>query len=223
MEFMTPHELHVIWIIDSSSGMVGSKLQALNAAIRESIPAFREIADDHFPGHKMMMSAITYGTGARWHLGPTPIEIVSWPELFDYGRSDAGAAFQLVELFLWRLRYLNVKWFSPEIIWVASSEPTDHCKDQMDALIALSRTFGATRLAISIGKDAPQDCLQHFIDNPEIKPLTADRAWLLTRYIRIGDDEIPVSEKMEEVEEPKDKLLQAELVPKNWTGGVGAF
>ncbi len=185
-------ELHIIWILDCSSGMVNGKLQALNTAIREFIPGLADIADEN--NAEILMGVVGYGTGARWHLEPTPFREIFWLDLFDFGRADAGAAFRLVESYFWRLRYGNIKNKSSMIIWVASSKPTDQWKEPLEVLSILSDTLGAVRLAISIGDKALNDSLQEFIGDSKIRLLQGHEASTLTRYIKWYDEDFHMEE-----------------------------
>jgi uncharacterized protein YegL len=182
---------HVVWILDSSSGMVvDGKLAALNKFIREIIPHLKE-HNAEYPNIQIHMSAVTYGTGARWHLEPTPVEYLVWPDIFDFGRAEAGPAFQLVEGRLRRwLTPGATRLLPPFLIWVAGSKLTGDWEDALDALSAVSRRVRATRLAFLVGKDAPYSVLEKFIGNAEIRPLLPDNPEILLRYIRIDDEEV---------------------------------
>lgn len=44
---MATRPLDFIWIVDCSGSMAGSKIQELNFAIKEAIPAMQEVAGDN--------------------------------------------------------------------------------------------------------------------------------------------------------------------------------
>src|SRR4051795_12810188 len=66
--------LHFIWIADCSGSMAGDgRIQALNTAIRETLPHLREVATGN-PNADVLMRVIRFATGASWHVGePTPV------------------------------------------------------------------------------------------------------------------------------------------------------
>jgi serine/threonine protein kinase/uncharacterized protein YegL len=203
-----PFEFHIIWILDCSFGMdVGWKIQAMNTVIRESIPHFAAFADEE-PNSETLMSAVTYGTGARWHLKPTPIHSLRWSDAVAFGASNAGAAFQLVESMLWRWRHRDAKCYPPPmIVWVASSTPMDEWEEPLNILVALSDCFDCSRVAIPVGKDAPLDILQEFIGNPELLPIPANSCpEALFKHIHLQSAEYTLEEHKEQRKRAESRL-----------------
>ena len=65
---VTRSKLHFFWLADCSGSMnANGKMQALNNAIHECIPATRE-ANKSNAFADMMVRAIRFSTGAQWHL-----------------------------------------------------------------------------------------------------------------------------------------------------------
>ena len=65
---MSNTPLHFIWLLDSSHSMgMNGKITALNYAVRETIAHMRGHANDH-PGKALMVRALTFNSGARWHI-----------------------------------------------------------------------------------------------------------------------------------------------------------
>src|SRR5579863_2302987 len=66
--------LHFIWILDCSGSMkANGKIQALNIAIREAIPALQQAARDN-PEAQVLVRALRFSRGAQWHIAvPTPV------------------------------------------------------------------------------------------------------------------------------------------------------
>ena len=54
--------LQFIWLCDCSGSMSGKKIQSLNFAIKESIPAMRQVADEN-PNVSVEVRAITFSVG----------------------------------------------------------------------------------------------------------------------------------------------------------------
>ena len=92
--------LHFLWVVDASSSMVGEKINALNAAIRDTVPQVLAAARD-IPEMQVEMGAIAFSSGAKWLTnGFTPIEQFMWPGVTAGGAGDMGEAFKLVTEFL---------------------------------------------------------------------------------------------------------------------------
>ena len=73
-EFAT-RPLHFIWIVDCSGSMAADgKIQALNNAIRESLPHLQQAADDN-PNAQMLLRAIKFSSGSQWQLPLVKMQI----------------------------------------------------------------------------------------------------------------------------------------------------
>ena len=60
--------LHILWLLDCSGSMAeGGKIEALNNAIREVIPAMRKAAEGN-PEVQFYMRVVRFSTGASWHI-----------------------------------------------------------------------------------------------------------------------------------------------------------
>ncbi len=82
--------LHFIWIADCSSSMYGDKIQALNNAIREALPAMQDAAKEN-PNAEVMVRVVTFSSGASWHVAsPVPVEQFSWDDLGGRRRNRHG-------------------------------------------------------------------------------------------------------------------------------------
>ena len=67
--------LHFIYLCDCSGSMQArGKIQALNQAIRDSLPGMAAVARDN-PEARLLVRVLTFADQARWHLAePTPVE-----------------------------------------------------------------------------------------------------------------------------------------------------
>ena len=74
---------------------VQGKMQAVNNAIHECIPATREAnASNAFAD--MLVRAIKFSNGAQWHVEePSNVDDFEWEDLEAYGKTDLGAAIRL--------------------------------------------------------------------------------------------------------------------------------
>ena len=74
--------LHFMWICDCSGSMSqDGKIQALNNAIRETLPEMQHIADEN-PHSEIFMRCAKFSLGAEWHQSKaTPLRDFKWLDL----------------------------------------------------------------------------------------------------------------------------------------------
>ncbi|MBS1850457.1 MAG: VWA domain-containing protein [Acidobacteria bacterium] len=176
--------LHFIWLLDCSGSMTeGGKIQALNNAIREVIPAMRKAAESN-PEAQFYVRAIKFSSGAEWHVAtPTLLSEFKWVDLKADGETDMGQAFALLSEEL-RTMETNTRQLPPVLVLVSDGKPTDDWKGALQALLNVPWGKRAVKQAIAIGQDADFETLQKFIDNPERQVLRADNAEQLVRWIK---------------------------------------
>ena len=85
--------LHIVWLLDCSGSMAeGGKIEALNNAIREVIPAMKKAAEGN-PEVQFFIRAMRFSSGAAWHEArPTPLGEFKWVDLQAEGETDIGGA-----------------------------------------------------------------------------------------------------------------------------------
>ncbi|MBX3000990.1 MAG: VWA domain-containing protein [Caldilineaceae bacterium] len=176
--------LHFIWMLDCSGSMnMNGKIQQLNQAIKEALPHMRSVADEN-PSAKVLVRAITFSNGARWHVAnPTPLEDFRWADISADGLTDMGKALKLVADQL-KIPPMESRALPPVLVLVSDGQPTDDYKSGLQAIKDQPWGQKAVRIAIAIGADADVEVLSQFIDHPEIKPLQANSPQQLTDYIR---------------------------------------
>jgi uncharacterized protein YegL len=176
--------LNIIWLLDCSGSMSeGGKIEALNNAIREVIPAMRKAAEGN-PEVQFYVRAIRFSSGASWHVAtPTLLSDFKWIDLTADGETDMGQAFALLaEDF--RNMPQDARALPPQIVLISDGKPTDDWKGALQALFNVPWGRRAVRQAIAIGQDADHETLKKFIDNVERPVLRADNAEQLVRYFR---------------------------------------
>lgn len=178
--------LHFIWILDCSGSMGGNgKIQSLNFAIREAIPAMQRVAEDN-PNANVLVRVLTFSNGAQWLVSqPTPIADFKWIDLEASGVTDMGKAFSMVADQL-KIPPMSERGLPPVLILVSDGQPTDDISKGLQAIMEQQWGRRAVRLAIAMGADTEVDynVLQKFIGHSEIRPLEARNAPTLTRYIK---------------------------------------
>lgn len=176
--------LHIIWLLDCSGSMAeAGKIEALNNAVREVIPAMRKAAEGN-PEVQFFLRAIRFCRGAAWHIAePVTLGELRWVDLQADGETDLGQALLLLTEEMLAIPQES-RMLPPQIVLISDGKPTDDWKPALDALFATPWGRRAVKQAIAIGQDADFETLRKFIDNPERPVLRADNAEQLVRYFR---------------------------------------
>jgi uncharacterized protein YegL len=175
--------LHFIWILDTSSSMMGDKIQSLNFAIREAIQPMRDAAGDN-PNAEVLVRVVTFSDGARWHLPTaTPVNDFKWTDVTASGLTDMGKALRLVAEQL-KMPPMSDRALPPVLMMVSDGQPTDDFGSGLKELMALPWAQKAVKLAIAIGQDADINVLSKFMGQSELKPLQANNSSALVKYIK---------------------------------------
>ena len=175
--------LQFIFIADCSGSMAGKKIESLNNAIREAIPAMRDVADEN-PNAQVLMRAIRFSDGAQWHVAqPTEAKDFNWPDLLADGVTDMGKALEIVADAL-KMENMPPRGLPPVLVLVSDGQPTDDFTGGLAKLMAQPWGVKAVRIAIGIGDDVDMTILQKFIGNPEIKALHAGNSRDLAKKIK---------------------------------------
>jgi uncharacterized protein YegL len=182
--------LHFFWIADCSGSMDhNGKIQALNHAIREAIPHMQQVAGEN-PNAQVLVRAISFASGAKWHVSqPTSIENFRWEDLKAGGVTDMGKALSMLAEQL-SPEYMPPRALPPVLVLLSDGQPTDNFDRGLKSLFDQPWGKKAVRIAIAIGDDADQEILQRFIGHPEFKPLQANNAESLVRYIKWASTEV---------------------------------
>lgn len=175
--------LHFIWICDCSGSMAGEKINQLNFAVKEALPAMRKEADEN-PNAQVFVRALKFSKGAEWTSPePVPVEQFQWADLPAGGPTDMGKALTMVADAL-TIPPMTERALPPVLVMVSDGQPTDDFEKGLARLLEVPWGRKAVRLAIAIGKDADRDVLATFIGNAEIPPFEANNAEALVRQVR---------------------------------------
>lgn len=159
--------LHFIWVADCSYSMQGSKIAALNFAIRDAIPHMKKVAEENVNA-QVLVRALAFGSRAWWHIqDPTPVEHFQWPDLEPNGLTAMGAAMDLLADAL-DIEKMGTRALPPVLVLVTDGQPTDDFQTALRKLMRQGWAKKAVRLAIAIGEDAQFEPLVAFTGNPEM-------------------------------------------------------
>ncbi|MDA7435788.1 VWA domain-containing protein [Synechococcus sp. AH-601-C19] len=183
--------LHFIYLCDCSGSMAAQgKIQALNQAIRQSLPGMAAVAQQN-PEARVLVRAVSFSDQAVWHLAePTPVQKLQWHDLKADGITAMGAALELVASAL-QSPPMEERALPPVLVLISDGQPTDDFETSLTKLMRLPWAQKAVRLAIAMGHDADLEVLQQFI-GPEPaghgrsprRPLQASNATTLAEYIQ---------------------------------------
>ncbi len=181
---MARRELHFIWLLDTSGSMnADGKIQALNVAIRETIPQLQAVAREN-ANVDVLVRAITFSSGARWHVEtPTPVAGLRWTDVVAGGHTDMGAAMRLVADAL-KVPPMPERAVSPVLVLVTDGHHTDDVDGGLAMLMGERWGREAVRLAIALGRDVSTETLQKFIGDDAMRPLQANNPEGLIQHIR---------------------------------------
>jgi uncharacterized protein YegL len=180
---MANRPVNFFWLLDRSYSMEGSKITALNFAVREALPEMRTAAESN-PAAELMVRAMTFSNGAKWHdAAPIEVHSYSWSDISCDGGTDMGAAFHLVAQELTDLK-MPERALRPVLALVSDGQPTDDYRAGLRSIDATPWGQRAVRAAIAVGADADNAMLQEFLGNRELKPILVHNANQLAAAIR---------------------------------------
>ncbi len=161
--------LHFIYLCDCSGSMAAQgKMQALNQAIRQSLPGMADVAREN-PEARVLVRAISFSDRAFWHIpDPTPVTDLVWTDLQAGGITAMGEALELVASQL-SSPPMEERALPPVLVLISDGQPTDDFERGLSLLMRQPWAQKAVRLAIAMGHDADLEVLQQFI-GPEPFP-----------------------------------------------------
>jgi uncharacterized protein YegL len=200
--------LHFFYLCDGSGSMAAQgKMQALNQAIRQSLPGMARVAREN-PEARVLVRALSFADRARWHIAePTPVDRLEWRDLQAGGCTALGEALGLLADQL-RSPPMEDRALPPVLVLISDGQPTDDFETGLTRLMQQPWAQKAVRLAIAMGHDADLEVLQQFIGTDSgspirgrsaRRPLQASNATTLAQYIQwastavVGATSLPTS------------------------------
>src|SRR5690349_21119000 len=164
--------LHLFLVLDISGSMADDgKIQALNTAIRETLPHLRDVSTSN-PHAQLLVRVVTFSTGAAWHVEePVPVESLSWRDVTAGGYTDVGAALELVAGEL-TSPPMSARSFPPAIVLISDGQATDDFDSGLRAILAEPWGQKAIRSSIAIGRDADTEMLASFSSDGRVLTAT---------------------------------------------------
>ena len=182
-EGIVKRQMVLFFIVDCSGSMNGTKIGAVNQAIRDVIP---ELQDAGGSDVDLKVACLKFSSGCEW-MYPSPIasENFSWQNLDADGVTDFGTACEELNKKLSRHEFLNAPSASvaPALFLMSDGEPTDNYQSGLAKLQGNKWFQNAIKVAVAIGVDANKEVLKEFTGNSEAV-ITVHTPEALKKWIR---------------------------------------
>ncbi|GHT52167.1 tellurium resistance protein TerY [Spirochaetia bacterium] len=184
VEGIIRRQMVLFFLIDTSGSMVGTKIGAVNTAIREVIPDLREVGGADVD---LKIAVLEFSSGCKWQNpnGPVSVDSFSWTNLSADGVTDMGAAFHELNDKLSRNSFLKAPSASvaPVIMLLSDGQPVDDWEGGLALLKNNNWYKSAVKVAIAIGSDADSEVLAEFTGD-ENTVIAAYKPEILKKMIR---------------------------------------
>lgn len=165
VESVPRRTMTLIFLIDTSGSMSGSKIGVVNDAIRNVLPILNDISDSN-PDAEIKVAALKFSSGTDWlYSDPKLASEFIWQDVEAGGLTSLGAACLELNSKLSRnggFMQSASGSFAPAIILLSDGGPTDAFPAGLSKLKQNNWFKNAIKIAIAIGDDADQDVLKEF-------------------------------------------------------------
>jgi uncharacterized protein YegL len=192
VEGIVKRQMVLFFIVDTSGSMTGTKIGAVNTAIREVLPELQGIGGSDVD---LKIACLKFSSGCEWmHPSPVPVENFQWTNLSADGVTDMGMAFKDMAEKMSKEKFLNAPSASvaPAIFLMSDGEPTDDYKNGLSVLQQNNWYKYAIKVAVAIGDDANIDVLKEFTGNVEavITVHTPEALRKMIRFVSVTSSQI---------------------------------
>ena len=158
-------------LADVSGSMRGSKIGAVNDAIRNVLPIVTDINDNNADA-EIKIAAMTFSNGCSWlYSEPKIAADFEWTDQTAGGGTDLGAACaELADKLSQSHGFMKSGSgsFAPVLILLSDGGPTDDFERGLEKLKGNNWYKAAIKVAIAIGDDADLEVLAKFTGNIEM-------------------------------------------------------
>ena len=183
VECIVKRQMVLFFVVDTSGSMQGTKIGAVNTAIREVLP---ELKDAGGSDVDLKVACLTFSSGCKWmYSSPIASDSFQWNNVDADGVTDLGSACRELSEKLSKNGFLKAPSGSvaPAIFLMSDGEPTDDFESCLNLLQQNNWFKHAIKVAVAIGDDANKDVLAKFTGNIEAV-ITVHTPESLKKWIR---------------------------------------
>ena len=185
-------EMVLFFVIDRSGSMSGTKMGAVNTAIREVLPELKGIGGSDAI---IKIAVLLFSSGVDWmYAEPISVNDFQWNSVEAFGLTEFGAACTELGEKMSRSAFLNAASASvaPAIFLMSDGQPTDAYKKGLEKLQGNRWFKNAIRIAVAIGDDADANVLAEFAGNSEavIRVHTPEALKKMIRFVSVTSSQI---------------------------------
>lgn len=213
--------LNIIFVVDVSGSMrLDHRIEAVNEAFTQMIPALRQIQIDSMSEFELKISIMTFDQSARWIVAPTPImeynhEEIACSEWVTYF-SDA---YKKLGEKLTRKEYMahTGKLAQPYIMLITDGEPSseDNYRPALDELLENGWFKASQRFAVLIGSKA--------INSPSAREAVSQFVTKPSEGIINAADAVVIAAEVQAKTIHTIQIATKHGVPTDWDSSEGDF
>ena len=135
--------LPIIYVIDTSGSMAGTRIAAVNQAMAETMKVLKEVSAKN-PTAELKIGVLQFANGSSWiHDGLISIDDFYWDELTAGGITDLGAALNELHKRLSSKSFLRSKvgYLRPVVIFMSDGNPTDDYESALTNISNINPSF----------------------------------------------------------------------------------
>ncbi len=157
--------LPIIYVIDTSGSMAGTRIAAVNQAMNETIDVLKEVSDKN-PTAELKIGVLQFASGASWVTNEDQLVFMDdfyWNDLTAGGITDLGAALDELYIKMSRSAFFNeeVGYKVPVLIFMSDGGPTDDYKSALKKITDNNKWFKvSTKICLAIDEDSDVEVLR---------------------------------------------------------------
>lgn len=211
----TAKPLPVIFLLDVSGSMYGSKILALNQAVEAMLQSF---SAENAMENEIRVSVITFGNQVKLHLPFTKADEIKWIALQADGGTPMGTALRMAKDMIEDKEVIPSRAYRPAVVLVSDGQPNDSWEAPLEDFISSGRSAKCDRMALAIGRDADESVLGKFVQGSTNSLFHAENAAKLKDFFKFVTMSVTVRSKSRtpnSVPTPADLGFDASKVATN--------
>ena len=188
----TAKPLPVIFLLDVSGSMNGSKIANLNQAVEEMLQSF---SAENMMETEIRVSVITFGSQVKLHLPLTKADEIKWTQLAADGCTPLGTALRMAKDMIEDKDQIPSRAYRPAVILVSDGQPNDDWEHPLENFISSGRSSKCDRMALAIGRDADEGVLGKFVAGTTNPLFHAENAAKLKDFFKFVTMSVTVRSK----------------------------